>query len=60
MNNVFEMLLSSVLTHESCWVVDISANLSINFDVSLHNDLGDFGVCQGVPQAITQKDNQWQ
>lgn len=48
------------LTHESGWVVNVSANLAVDFDESLHDDLGDFGVCQSVLQAITQKDHQGQ
>ena len=63
MNNIFETAGNEVLarlTHESCWVVDVSADLSVNFDESLHDDLGDFGVGQSVLQAIAQENHQRQ
>ena len=55
MNNVFENSTKYLLklTHESCWVVDISADLSVDLDESLHDNLGDFSVGQSVLQTIT-------
>jgi len=63
MNNSFDNLTLvhfTKLTHESSWVVDVSADLAINFDVTLHDDLGDLGVGQGVLETVTQEDHERQ
>ena len=62
MNNIFDnpQKYPLKLTHESCWVVDVSADLSVDFDESLHDNLGDFSVCQSVLQTVTEKDHQRQ
>lgn len=51
--------LLETLTHEASWVVNVGADLAVDFDVSLHDDLGDFSVGQGVLQTVTQEDHQW-
>lgn len=52
--------LERTLTHESSWEVDVGADLSVDFDETLHDDLCDFRVGQSVLEAITQEDDEWQ
>lgn len=33
------------LTHETSWEVDIRADCAVNFDQTLHDNLGHFRVC---------------
>lgn len=49
MNNVFVSAQRKLkLTHEASWIVDVGTDLAVNLDVTLHDDLGDFGVVQCV------------
>lgn len=45
---------SLLLTHESCWEVCVSTDLSVNTDEALHGDLGDLSVGEGVFETVTQ------
>jgi hypothetical protein len=49
-----------MLTHESSWIIDVGSDLSVDFDVSLHDNLLGLGVVQGVLQAVTQENDQWE
>lgn len=55
------MIIASILlTHESGGEVRIGAHFAVDLDQTLHHDLGDLGVGQGVLQAVTQEDDQRQ
>ena len=47
------------LTHETSRVVGIGADLSVDFDEPLHDDLGNLTVGQGVLQTVTKKNHHW-
>lgn len=53
----FATMLALRLTHKSRWIVDIGANLSVNFNVTLHKNLCDLGVGQCVLQTITKENH---
>lgn len=41
------------LTHETSWIIGVGADLAVDLDQTLHHDLGDFIVVQGVLESIT-------
>lgn len=48
------------LTHVSSRVVRIGADLAVNLDQTLHDDLGHLGVGEGVLETVTQENDQRQ
>lgn len=53
-------LLDGHDVHESSWEVDVGADLSVDFDETLHDDLGDLSVGERVLETVTQEDDEWQ
>lgn len=45
----------SRLTHETSWEVGVSADFAVNFDQTLHDNLGHFRVCLEVKSKIPLK-----
>lgn len=41
------------LTHETSWIIGVGADLAVNLDQTLHYDLRDLVVVQGVLETIT-------
>lgn len=46
------------LTHKTSRIVGVNANLSIHLNQTLHDDLSNLAISQGILQSITQEDNQ--
>lgn len=50
----------TVLTHESSGEVGVCADLAVDLNQPLHDDLGHLSVGQGVLQTVAQEDHQRQ
>jgi len=47
-------------THESSWVGGIRADLAVDLDETLHDNLGHLGAVESVLKTISQEDQQRQ
>lgn len=41
------------LTHETSWIIGVGADFAVDLDQTLHHDLGDLVVVQGILETIT-------
>lgn len=61
MEHIWSTLLPSTqLTHVASGIGGVGADLSIDLNQALHDDLGDLGAIEGVLQAVSQEDQQGQ
>lgn len=47
-----------LFTHESSGVVGVGADLAVNFDETLHDDLGHLRVRQGILEPVAEENDQ--
>lgn len=55
----FEFSYPKLQTHETSRVVGIRTDLSVDFNESLHDDLGNLVVVQGILETIAEENNHW-
>ena len=54
----YQKLSTRYLTHETNWVVAVGTNFVVDLDQTLHYDLCDLRVGEGILQSVTNKENQ--